>query len=85
MVNRQDKTWSWCGQPRGPGFIFSAPPEGIKKGARRGAPLTDTHSRHSGGGEGPTAEKRRAGDVTPVVHVSVLAVIATLLRHNTLF
>ena len=29
---------------------------------------------HSGGGEGPgplpTAEKRRAGDVTPVVHVT---------------
>ena len=33
----------------------------------------------------PTAEKRRAEDVTPVVHVSVLAVIATLLRHKTFF
>ena len=52
-------------------------------------PLPPHHSRHSGGGEGPgplpTAGKRRAGDVTPVVHVSVLAVIATLLRHKTFF
>ena len=68
---------SWC-DVRGCGALWSPAP-----------PLPPHHSRHSGGGEGPgplpTAGKRRAGVVTPVVHASVLAVIATLLRHKTFF